>query len=482
MDTLGATKHFHSIGAFHHRMSPLATRLRAFRQLFTMLLTQSQSQFTHPPIAFGVSCAAAKIPMGHLLRTLTDAIHSSSPLSSLIEKLGTQLSVDSCLLIGHHTETDAVTLSRWHPGMEPRLWQLSPTLPTEQASLKHQLALTLMQELIAIKPLETSDTWPESWSKLMAALEEPEWWQGLEALRVIPLNPASQSEGLILLVGQAHLTPELIDEIACLGTIALHQHVLQQQAQRSIDQLRYLNQLKDDFQSTLSHELRTPLTSMMLAIRMLRRADLTPERQAMYLDILEQQCSKEISLVNDLLTLRTLETGKNQVKDSAVDLNRLLKQLVIKHREQFQGSGLELKLQTQHCLSCIHSDAHQLERIIEELLTNARKYAATGTAVTATLRCDPNDEQQAVIQLSNLGCGINPDELPHIFEKFRRGQGITQKAIPGVGAGLALVQGLVKQLGGKISVTSQPCDSDSLWQTCFTLSLPLRSSKVTLRS
>lgn len=447
-----------------------------------MLLTQSQSEFIHSPRATGGSCAAAKTPMGHLLRTLTDAIHSSSPLSSLTEKLGTQLAVDSCLLLGHHPETNTLALSCWYPGMEPRLWQLSPTLPTEQAFLQHQLALALMQELIAMKTLETSDSWPESWSKLMSALEEPGWWKGLRSLRIIPLNPASQAEGLILLVGRVQLTSELIDEIACLGTIALHQHLLQQQAQRSIDQLRYLNQLKDDFQSTLSHELRTPLTSMMLAIRMLRRADLTPERQAMYLDILEQQCSKEIGLVNDLLTLRTLETGANQVKDSAVNLNRLLKQLVVKHRKQFQGSGLELKLQTPHRWSCIHSDAHKLERILEELLTNARKYAAAGTAVIATLRYDSKGGQKAVIQLSNLGCGIQPDELPYIFDKFRRGQGITQKAIPGIGAGLALVHGLVNQLGGEISVTSQPCDEDNRWQTCFTLSLPLRSSKVPLKS
>jgi signal transduction histidine kinase len=77
-------------------------------------------------------------------------------------------------------------------------------------------------------------------------------------------------------------------------------------------------------------------------------------------------------------------------------------------------------------------------------------------------------DAQATVQISNVGAGIQADELPHVFEKFRRGRNATKDAIPGTGTGLALVRGLMEQIDGTITVTSHPL-GDQLWQTCFSL-------------
>jgi len=260
-------------------------------------------------------------------------------------------------------------------------------------------------------------------------------------------------------------------EVASLLAMALHQHDLQHQTQRCNEQINYLNYLKEDFLSTLNHELRTPLTSMMLAIRMLRRPDLTPERAARYLEILEQQCSRETNLVNDLLMLQSVNVQQPTAASDAIDLVSHLAQLTDRERDHFTRSQLSLELELPDCPVMVNTSGDHLDRIMQELLTNARKYSVVHSATTVTLLDQAPAEQVVQICVTNVGAEIQAEELPHIFDKFRRGQNATKNAIPGTGTGLALVKGLVEQLGGNISVRSKP-SAKGLWQTCFTVELP----------
>jgi signal transduction histidine kinase len=108
-----------------------------------------------------------------------------------------------------------------------------------------------------------------------------------------------------------------------------------------------------------------------------------------------------------------------------------------------------------------------------ELLTNAGKYSEPNNGITLTIKHRVTDTvNEVILSLSNLGSGIPPEELPYIFEKFRRGQGATQNAVQGTGLGLALVKSLVQHVGGTITVSSDPTDDNSIWETCFTLTLP----------
>jgi signal transduction histidine kinase len=124
------------------------------------------------------------------------------------------------------------------------------------------------------------------------------------------------------------------------------------------------------------------------------------------------------------------------------------------------------------------SDRNSLHRILFELLTNAGKYAEQNSCVQlhVTLKTESATNQpatnQIIVTLRNVGQGIAPDELPFIFDKFKRCQIATQKAVQGTGLGLALVKSLVLHLNGDISASSHCTDNAPTCATCFTLTLP----------
>lgn len=248
---------------------------------------------------------------------------------------------------------------------------------------------------------------------------------------------------------------------------------LYEKTRQQIDQLRHLNSLKDEFLSTMSHELRTPLTSMSLAIRMLRQPGINPERQAKYLDILEQQCTQEINLINDLLKLQQLESNQTPLKLETIDIKLKMKDLAQSFTQTWAEKGIAINLDLPKTLLLFQTDAESFERILQELLTNAGKYSDPDT--TVVLKVAHQAERgldRIVLTLTNIGSGISLEDIDHIFDKFRRGQGITQQAIQGTGLGLALVKCLVQQLNGNIDATSDRLKDSSAYETCFTLTLP----------
>ncbi|OLP16227.1 hypothetical protein BST81_21730 [Leptolyngbya sp. 'hensonii'] len=248
---------------------------------------------------------------------------------------------------------------------------------------------------------------------------------------------------------------------------------LYETTRRQIDQLRHLNQMKDEFLSTVSHELLTPLTSMTLAIRMLRQANLTPERQAKYLDILEKQCAQETNLINDLLALQRLESQQTTLQVQRIDIQSLINDLTHSFDGRWPEKRLTITTDLPQRPLALQSDQQGLQQVLTELLTNAGKYAAPGT--TIQLQVSHQVEQgisQIVFNLSNIGLGISLEDLPYIFNKFRRGQGATQQAIPGTGLGLALVKFLVQNLNGTITASSQPLEGTNTHEVRFKLTIP----------
>lgn len=249
---------------------------------------------------------------------------------------------------------------------------------------------------------------------------------------------------------------------------------LYEKTRQQVEQLRRLHQIREEFLSTVSHELRTPLTSMTLAIRMLRQADLPPERQAKYLDILEQQCAQETSLINDLLALQKLESNSTPIQWQKIELKDFIQDLTQSFKASLTSKNLTLVVDIPSQPLPVHTDSDSLSRILTELLTNAEKYADYGSSIHLTAYRDlSHSESCLILTLSNVGAAISPDELPHIFDKFRRGQGVTQRAIQGTGLGLALAKGLVEHLDGTIAVSSRPLEQSQSWETCFTLTLPI---------
>ena len=251
------------------------------------------------------------------------------------------------------------------------------------------------------------------------------------------------------------------------------QSLLYEKTRKHNEQLRQLNQLKDEFLSTMSHELRTPLTSMSLAIRMLRQQGITPERQAKYLDILEEQCDREINLIANLLKLQQLESNQAPLKLETIDLKVKLQALSQSFTQTWVDKGLSIQLDIPKSALPAQTDEEAFDRILQELLTNAGKYSYPDTTIVLQVTHQVDLQlNQIVVRLTNTGAGISEEERKYIFEKFRRGQGVTQQAIQGTGLGLALVKCLVQHLNGSIEVTSNPVDNSTAYETCFTVTLP----------
>lgn len=405
-----------------------------------------------------------------LVHALAATLNSPSPLPDLAEVLGTHLGARACLLLCHYPATNDLIYICWHQGAPPTSHRLGATETDSLLDRQRQVALGLIGQTLDQSSGQVWGHWRQGLAELLQADNRPpSWLRSISAATAIAVDGWGL-QGAMLVLGAAGLGLEqtVRANLASLGAIAFHQQYLQGQAQRHTEQLRYLQHLKEDFLSTLNHELRTPLTSMMLAIRMLRRPDLTPERSAMYLDILEQQCSREVGLVNDLLMLQTLRAKPAAVVRQSTDLGQLLTDLAGQSKETWPQAQLTLDCQLPAAPVILATDPESLTKVLQELLANARKYSAPETVITLALADNQAPNERVTLQISNLGMAIEADDLPHIFDQFRRGSQATKEGIAGTGTGLALVRGLMERLGGTIKVSSQPSNGQ-LWQTCFTL-------------
>ncbi len=238
---------------------------------------------------------------------------------------------------------------------------------------------------------------------------------------------------------------------------------LHHKTQDQVKELQHLSLLKDDFLSTVSHELRTPVTNMRVAIQMLGVSN-DPQRRARYLSILQDECEREISLVNDLLDLQRLAANEHHLTPTVIDLQEWLPRLVTSFQERAQNRQQILQLDLTPETPCLYSDLACLERILSELLNNACKYTPSGEKITLTARPEQDWIQ---FRVSNSGVEIPAAELSRIFDRFYRIPSSDRWQQGGTGLGLTLVQKLVEHLRGTLQVTSEA------GITCFTINLPL---------
>ncbi|RUR77870.1 hypothetical protein PCC6912_37510 [Chlorogloeopsis fritschii PCC 6912] len=298
---------------------------------------------------------------------------------------------------------------------------------------------------------------------------EPRIWQAAE-LNVMEMVCA-QISNVIIQTQTLRQVQMLVDERTAQLQRSLDvQAKLYEKQRQYVEQLRELNELKDEFLSNMSDRLRYPLTNMRMAIRILRQPGITLERQAKYLDILEEECSKEINLINDLLTLQKLETHQERPQFETIDLNTRIQEIAASFEKKLIDKGLSIHFDLPNQALELQTELESFDRILQELLTNAGKFSERDTVVQ--LQVEHQIIQQVdrvIIRVINIGNGISEEEATYIFDKFRRGKG---RWIPGTGLGLALVQSLVQHLNGEIAVESIPIENTNLSKICFTLTLP----------
>lgn len=207
-----------------------------------------------------------------------------------------------------------------------------------------------------------------------------------------------------------------------------------------------------------------------MAIRNLRQPNITPERQVKYLDILEQQCTQEINLINDLLTMQRLDTHQEKPQLETINLNTKIQDIVSPFEKKLADKNLTIYLDLPEPQLELQTEAESLDRILHELLTNTCKFSQNHTTVEVLVSHQVNQLiDKVIIKVINTGRGISSEEANYIFDKFRRGRG---RWTPGTGLGLALVKSLTQHLNGTISVESTPIEDSDYSSICFTLTLP----------
>ena len=287
---------------------------------------------------------------------------------------------------------------------------------------------------------------------------------------------ATQASVAIIYHQTLRRVQSLVDERTAQLQLSLDvQAKLSERMRQQIEELRRLNQVKDEFIANLSDALKHPLTKIKMAIQMLKVAPDSIQRQR-YLDILELECAKEINLVNDLLTLHQLEDAQFQTEPQRFDLRQIIDEIVQSLQPDWAERGLKLEInyhpsEAADSLTLL-SDPKSIKRILLELLTNAGKFSAPDTTVRLNVTQDKQAAQKTVIAIANTGVGLSSEEQRFIFDKFQQGQNVAEGTAQGTGLGLALVKSLVHHLNGSVDVSSVPLEYSAMSVICFTLSLP----------
>jgi signal transduction histidine kinase len=276
----------------------------------------------------------------------------------------------------------------------------------------------------------------------------------------------------------------LVQQVANQCAIAIRQARLFQSAQAKIQELETLNRYKDDFLGTVFHELRTPLANMKMAIQMLgtillrdrsalaqpKQLEVISTKVNRYLQILHNECDRELNLINKLLDLQISGNAQPLVL-TAIQLQDWLPQFVEPFQVRSSNYKQSLLLDIPPDLPRLICEPSSLSRIMAELLNNACKYTPAGEKILVRAKVlqawDAASVPMMQIDVSNWGVEIPASEIPRIFEKFYRIRAHDVWNQGGTGLGLALVEQLVTRLGGKISVESLAR------QTCFIVKLPL---------
>jgi PAS domain S-box-containing protein len=271
--------------------------------------------------------------------------------------------------------------------------------------------------------------------------------------------------------GFAEQDIRLVQQVANQCAIAMRQARLYQAAHAQVEELEKLNRLKDDFLSTVSHELRTPVCNIRMAAQLLEMElaqtglfDGNLKAAARYFHILQDECQREISLINNLLDLSRIEAGTEPLMLTTIDPKIWIPSIAEPFIERAENQQQHLQINIPSQLPTLTTDLTNLERILTEVLNNACKYTPPGGTITVSAQA-VNDTLQ--VYVSNTGVEIPQEELTHIFDKFYRIPNNDPWKHGGTGLGLALVKKLVEQLKGTIQVNS------SKSQTTFTLQFPL---------
>jgi len=231
----------------------------------------------------------------------------------------------------------------------------------------------------------------------------------------------------------------------------LERERLLQTAQAAQKEAEQANRLKDEFLATASHELRTPLTAVLGWSRMLRTGKLDAENSARALEAIERNATLQTKLIDDLLDVSRIITGKLIIDRRAIEMAHVVSDAVNTVSPAADAKNIKIVTSFDTEAGPVLGDANRLQQVVWNLLSNAVKFTPKNGRIEIALR---RVDSQVEISVSDSGEGISSEFLPYVFERFRQGDGKTTRLHSGLGLGLAIVRQLVELHGGTVKAHS----------------------------
>jgi signal transduction histidine kinase len=289
---------------------------------------------------------------------------------------------------------------------------------------------------------------------------------------VLMLSARAGEEATLEAVG-AGADDYLVKPFTARDLIARVDAQLQRAAERkrAHDNLVEANRVKDEFLATLSHELRTPLNAILGWARLLKSTALRPGMLDRALEAIDRNARAQAKLVDDLLDVSRVISGKLAIKREPVHLRVVISDAIDSVRPSLTDKAIKLRMNVASDADVVFDgDADRLRQVMSNLLSNAVKFTPPGGEIDVEVRRTTNAVE---IVVRDTGMGIAREFLPHVFDRFRQADSAPSRRYGGLGLGLAIVRHLVEAHGGSVSAHSQGPGTGSQFIVC----LPLDSAR-----
>jgi two-component system sensor histidine kinase/response regulator len=242
------------------------------------------------------------------------------------------------------------------------------------------------------------------------------------------------------------------------------------QLEKANQELKRIDEMKSEFVSVASHELRTPLAAIKNAVQLILQGKTGEinENQKKFLSMADRNISRLTNILNDLLNLSRIESGKIEMKIEELDPRALIEFILSSLKPQADGKSIQLKMEIEKKLPSVYGDREKVEQILTNLVGNAIKFTPEGGEISVSAQPSLRGGNKLAISVRDVGIGISEDQQEKIFEKFHQVEGSLHRSVSGTGLGLAITKGLVETHHGEIWVESEIGKGST-----FTFTLPI---------
>jgi signal transduction histidine kinase len=280
-------------------------------------------------------------------------------------------------------------------------------------------------------------------------------------------------------VNKNALAPERLER-SLRYALALHRgeeerRLLLAREQQAREEAQAANRAKDEFLATLSHELRTPLNAILGWAKLLASGHLDEPTTKRAVEIIERNTRVQAQLIEDLLDISRIITGKLRLDFRTVPIRSVIEGALESVRHAADAKGITVEMDVGRPGESLWCDPARMQQVVWNLLSNAIKFTPEGGRVTIRAA---RDEDHLTVTVTDTGNGIDPQFLPHVFDRFRQQDAATTRHHGGLGLGLSIVRHLIELHGGSASAHS---DGEGRGAT-FTVTVPVAPARVADRT